>query len=84
MENVKLYDELRQYAIELESHVAERTLELQKTKEQLETIIRSSPDAIVLLDKHGVVKQANLAWLSMVGLSAPEVIEQPLVNCCHL
>jgi len=80
LENVRLYDELRQYAIELESHVADRTLELQQTKEQLETIIRSSPDAIVLLDKHGVVKQANLAWLSMVGLSAPEVVEQPLVN----
>ncbi len=73
LENVLLYDELRQYAIQLQTRVAERTLELQQTKEQLETIIRSSPDAIVLLDRDGVIKQGNLAWVSMVGLSYPEV-----------
>lgn len=80
LENVLLYDELRQYAIQLESHVAERTLELQQTKEELETIIRSSPDAIVLLDKKGIIKQGNLAWLSMVGVSYPEVHDNPIVK----
>jgi len=80
LENVLLYDELRQYAIQLEANVAERTLELQQTKEELEIIIRSSPDAIVLLDNNGIIKQANLAWLSMVGLSAPEVNNYPFTR----
>jgi len=80
LENVLLYDQLRQHTVELEQHVAQRTLELQKTKEQLETIIKNSPDAIVLLDGDGVIKQANLAWLLMIGQSLGEVIGHPFVE----
>lgn len=79
LENVLLYDELKQYAVELEKNIQDRTLELFQTKEQIETILRSSPDAIVLLDAGGIIQQANLAWLSMVGRSSPEVFGQPLV-----
>ena len=80
LENVLLYDQLRKHTVELEQHVAQRTLELQKTKEQMETIIKNSPDAIVLLDRDGVIKQANLAWLLMVGQSLGEVIGQPFAE----
>jgi PAS domain S-box-containing protein len=80
LENVLLYDKLRQYTIELEKHITERTMELVRTKEQIETILRSSPDAIVLLDSNGIIQQANLSWLSMVGASSPEVFGQPLTN----
>ena len=80
LENVLLYDQLRKHTVELENHVAQRTLELEKTKEQLETIIKNSPDAIVLLDGNGTIKQANLAWLLMVGQSLGDVIAQPFAD----
>ena len=78
LENVLLYDQLRLHTIELEQRFVQRTFELQSTKEQLETILKNSPDAIVLLDSHGVIEQANLSWLSMVGRSMRDVIGQPL------
>lgn len=83
LENVVLYDELRRHTIELEQRVAQRTLELQNTKEQLETIIKNSPDAIVLLNSDGHIQQANLAWLSMVGCSMRDVLDTPMIEYLH-
>lgn len=80
LENVLLYEQLRQYMTELEQRVKERTREVESTKEQLETILRNSPDAIVLLDSMGQIKQANLSWLSMVGQSMHNVVGRKLAD----
>lgn len=80
LENVLLFEQLRQYMTELEQRVKERTHELESTKEQLETILRNSPDAIVMLDSMGQIKQANLSWLSMVGQSMHNVVGRKLAD----
>lgn len=80
LENVLLYEKLRRHMTELEHHVEQRTLELQNTKEQLEIILRSSPDAIVLLDSRGQILQANLSLLTMIGKSMGDVIGKRLAD----
>jgi PAS domain S-box-containing protein len=49
----------------LEAGVAARTAELQQAKEQVEAILNSSPDGIVLVDPALQIQQSNSAWLRL-------------------
>ena len=67
LENAYLYTELRQYAGTLEEQVRERTAQLAAQYTQLEAILRSTGDGIVLTDTQGEILQANLVaqnWLN--------------------
>jgi signal transduction histidine kinase len=67
IENARLYQELQQYADELEQRVEERTVKVQAQYAQLEAILRSTADGIVVADAAGGVLQANPVaetWLS--------------------
>lgn len=59
--------------------IAERELtakaqDLQKTKEQLEQLIETSLDPIIIADSTGVFVKANKAFLDLIGLTESEVI----------
>ena len=64
---VKLYEALNQRAAELEWRVGLRTRELQHSKEQVETILNSVADVIVLLDSEGHIVQTNPAFSQCYG-----------------
>lgn len=74
LENVLLYDRLREYNKELEVHVQERAVELHHTKEQLEAIIENSPDPIVLLNENGLIQQTNPALFRMLDQLEDDVV----------
>jgi PAS domain S-box-containing protein len=59
IENARLYQELQQYADQLEQRVQERTAEVQAQYAQLEAILRSAADGIIVADAAGDVLQAN-------------------------
>ncbi len=67
LENAYLYTELRQYAGKLEEQVQERTAQLAAQYTQLEAILRSTGDGIILTAAEGEILQANpvaQGWLT--------------------
>jgi PAS domain S-box-containing protein len=59
IENSRLYQELRNYAGLLEKRVQERTAQIQAQYAQLEAILRSSSDGIIVTNGLGEIVQAN-------------------------
>ena len=59
LENARLYTELRQYAGALEEQVRERTAQLAAQYMQLEAILRSTGDGIILTNSQGEILLAN-------------------------
>jgi len=69
-----------QYAHELERRVAERTNELFQTKEQLEAILNSSSDAIVVTEVDGTIRQVNTAFYTLFGYRVHQGTPSSLCN----
>ncbi len=59
IENARLYQELRSHAQLLEQRVQERTAQLQAQYAQLEAILRSTADGVIVTDRHGEILHAN-------------------------
>ncbi|MBN2305019.1 MAG: PAS domain S-box protein, partial [Anaerolineae bacterium] len=78
--NAQLFQKLELYTSDLERLVAERTAELLQSKERVETILRNSPEAILLLGINGAVETVNPAFSKMFGYSSPEITEQSPVE----
>lgn len=71
--NATLYKQLREWSSSLETAVQARTVELRRTKEQLEVILNNSPETILLLDIDGVVMAANQAVEREFGYQVDDV-----------
>jgi signal transduction histidine kinase/putative methionine-R-sulfoxide reductase with GAF domain len=59
IENARLHGKVRDYAMELERRVQERTAQLQTQYAQLEAILDSSSDGIIVAAGQGEILQAN-------------------------
>lgn len=57
--HMQLYENINLHANELEWHVSQRTSELQQAKEQIESILNSSSDAIILTSPDGAIEHVN-------------------------
>jgi signal transduction histidine kinase/DNA-binding response OmpR family regulator len=67
IQNAQLYRELRNYAEQLEARVQERTAQIQAQYAQLEAILRSSSDGIIVTNRQGEIIQTNpiaRTWLT--------------------
>jgi PAS domain S-box-containing protein len=77
IQNSRLYQELRRYAEQLEKRVEERTAQLQAQYGQLEAILRSSSDGIIVTDSQGEIVRTNPitdSWLTQT-LSPEDAVE---------
>ncbi len=77
IQNSRLYQELRNYAEQLEKRVEERTAQIQAQYSQLEAILRSSSDGIIVTDGQGEIVRANPvadSWLTRT-LSPEDAVE---------
>lgn len=61
LHNARLYRDLQQYSIQLEERVDERTAELSLSKERIEAILESVPDAVFVLDHEDNLLESNQA-----------------------
>ena len=67
IQNAQLYRELQHHAEQLEERVQQRTAQLQTQYAQLQAILRSSSDGIIVVDGDGSIIQSNpvaQAWLT--------------------
>ncbi|MBN1977904.1 MAG: PAS domain S-box protein [Anaerolineae bacterium] len=67
IENSRLYQQLRSYAEALETRVKERTAEIEAQYAQLEAILHSSSDGVVVTDRQGNIVRTNSiadTWLT--------------------
>ncbi len=80
LDNVMLYETLRQYAIDREQQVINRTQELHSAKERVETILNSTSDAISLMSADGRIDQSNQAFYDLFGYYYDEEFNWPLTR----
>jgi PAS domain S-box-containing protein len=71
--------ETKRHTAELEQHVLERTVELNRTKDRLVAILNSSSDAIILANADGMIQQVNPAFNDLLGYTSDEALERSLL-----
>lgn len=71
---------LKRFNIELETQVEQRTQQLKATIEQVETILNSINDMVVLIDPSGLMQTANHAFLAWVGVEPSEIVNLSFVD----
>jgi PAS domain S-box-containing protein len=79
IQQARFRDEIQRHAAELEQRVLERTGELKRTKDRVETILNHSSDAIILSSFDGVIQQINPAFSELFGYSPDEIFSQSLL-----
>lgn len=72
--------QLREYAVELEKRIQNRTTELYRSKERVEAILNSSSDAIILTHLDGTIQQVNLAFDELFGFQQDEFFRLPMTK----
>jgi PAS domain S-box-containing protein len=82
--NAQLYQQIQRYAGDLEQRVTERTAELQYQNERMETILRSSSDAILLLTFDGSILRANRAFCAMFACDHRDISGQTLLTLARI
>ena len=80
LENAYLYRTVQSYAGTLEQRVRDRTAELERAKNWVESILSSTSDVIVLADRQGVLIQANSAFEQQFQYESDELINRSLEN----
>lgn len=83
IEIMQLYEEINQHASELEWRVIQRTAELQRSKDQVEKILTSSSDAIVMINEAGVILQTNPAFDIQFRYAPDALFRKPLTTVIH-
>ena len=78
IEQARLREQIRQYTDELEQNVRQRTVELQSSKDRIETMLNSAPHPIILTTAGGHIQQANPAFNEQFYYGSDEVFNQPL------
>jgi PAS domain S-box-containing protein len=79
-ERKKMQEELKKYSENLEALVAQRNVELNKTKDYLEQLISRLPLALVAWDKEFKIKTWNPEATKMFGFSEQELLERSPEN----
>lgn len=80
LHNAQLYETLAHHSDYLENAVHARTVELQRTVEQMNAIVNYSPQAIVLCNLNGAVERGNPAVQKLFAYDAAELDSLALHN----
>jgi PAS domain S-box-containing protein len=78
IENIRLYEALKQQAGRLADQVTERTAELSKEKDRTQAILDSAGEGIFFTDHVGEILYINRAMVELSGYGADELIGRSL------
>lgn|GEM_PF-3363592 len=78
MQNLWHRAQLRGASNELEMLVQQRTMQLEKAKRHVETILHNSADAIVMTDARGRIEQTNARFNQQFNAEPDQYFDQPL------
>jgi PAS domain S-box-containing protein len=85
LENAQLYAQVRQHADELEQRVSARTLELQRERAQLQTILDAMVEGVVYIDQATQeTRYVNGAFTRLTGYLPQSIIGRPAHICRHV
>ncbi len=74
IENAQLYQQIQQYAEQLELRVRERTSELAREQQRLRAILDTAGEGIFFTDQRGIIEFINPAMERLTGYSSAEVL----------
>ncbi|MCI0712094.1 MAG: PAS domain S-box protein [Chloroflexi bacterium] len=77
VQTMLLNEQLQQHAAELEWRVAERTAQLDRTREYAEIILNNSNDAITVIGEDETIRNTNPAFNDLFGYEPDDVFKQP-------
>ena len=76
IENAQLHDVVRRHAEELESRVADRTLELERERKRTAAILDAAGEGIMFTNLKGTIEYVNTATEHLTGYTADEALGQ--------
>ncbi|GAB1421499.1 hypothetical protein MASR2M15_16670 [Anaerolineales bacterium] len=74
IDNARLFEAVRNYAVELENKVHDRTTELLIESTEKQIILENVADAIIMTDANGIVQFVNKGWENISGYELSETI----------
>jgi two-component system CheB/CheR fusion protein len=75
-DRIKAENQLKRINVDLEQQVAERTQSIREREERLQGILNTAADAIITIDRTGVIQSVNHATEQMFGYAAAEMLGQ--------
>lgn len=78
IENINLYCETRGWALELESRVKQRTLELGRSEKRFRQMVESIKDGFFTIDQQQTLTYWNSGFEQTTGLSREQIKNKPL------
>lgn len=73
LENIRLYQSIQR-------RVDERTVEVNRVKEQVEAILNHTSDAVAMLLPEGQIQQVNAAFVTLIGLDSDAVFGHSMAD----
>ncbi|MCS6836657.1 MAG: PAS domain S-box protein [Anaerolineae bacterium] len=79
-ELTRLYQQVNNYTQVLEERVEERTAALRHAKDQVEAILNSISDLVILLNPRGLIEQVNPSFCRWFSVDSDQIFYRPLVE----
>lgn len=83
IENALLFEQVQNYALNLEGEVARRTAEIRSQQQRTNAILSSIEDAVITFNGKGIITYANEATLKLMGWKSHEVLDKSVVSFIH-
>jgi len=84
IENVRLFQQVRELNAGLESRIAERTAELARQEKRYRALAEQAPEVVWNVDPSGQMTFVNRAWYELVGGQPPEWLGHGWASRVHV
>ncbi len=83
IENAFLFEQVQNYALNLQQEVATQTAEIRSQQERTEAILSNIEDAVITFDARGIITYANEATQALLGWKLNEMLGRSVLQYVH-